>query len=56
MVAQQLLGHADIMTTRRIYQHLRDGENKQYTKLLDAYVSGKSGDCQKTYETQENCR
>ena len=56
MVAQQLLGHADIMTTRRIYQHLRDGENKQYTKLLDAYVSGKSGDCQKKYETPENCR
>ena len=40
MVAQQLLGHADIMTTRRIYQHLREGENQKYTAMLDAYVSG----------------
>ena len=39
MVAQQLLGHADIMTTRRIYQHLREDETQKYTALLDAYVS-----------------
>lgn len=42
LVAQQLLGHADIMTTRRIYQHLREGESQKYTALLDAYVSGKA--------------
>ena len=41
MVAQQLLGHSDIMTTRRIYQHLREKENARYTAQLDAYVSGK---------------
>ncbi len=40
-VAQQLLGHADIMTTRRIYQHLRDGENLRYAAQLDAYVTQK---------------
>ena len=39
MVAQQLLGHSDIMTTRRIYQHLREKENARYTAQLDAYVS-----------------
>lgn len=39
MVAQQLLGHADIMTTRRIYQHLREDETQKYTALLDAYVA-----------------
>lgn len=42
MVAQQLLGHADIMTTRRIYQHLRGDESQKYTKMLDDYVSGKT--------------
>ena len=39
MVAQQLLGHSDIMTTRHIYQHLREKENARYTAQLDAYVS-----------------
>ena len=39
MVAQQLLGHSDIMTPRRIYQHLREKENARYTAQLDAYVS-----------------
>lgn len=42
MVAQQLLGHADIMTTRRVYQHLREDESQKYTAMLDAYVSGKA--------------
>lgn len=42
LVAQQLLGHADIMTTRRIYQHLRGDESQKYTKMLDDYVSGKT--------------
>lgn len=42
MVAQNLLGHADIMTTRRVYQHIREKENQKYTDQLDAYVSGKS--------------
>lgn len=37
-VAQQLLGHADIMTTRRVYQHLREKEDAKYTALLEAYV------------------
>lgn len=41
LVAQHLLGHADIMTTRRIYQHLRKDETEKYTAQLDAYVSGK---------------
>lgn len=41
-VAQRLLGHADIMTTRRVYQHLREAEDARYTDLLDAYVSGRS--------------
>lgn len=42
MVAQQLLGHADIMTTRRVYQHLREDESQKYTAMLDAYVSRKT--------------
>ena len=41
MVAQHLLGHADITTTRRVYQHIREKENQKYTAQLDAYVSGK---------------
>lgn len=41
MVAQRLLGHADIMTTRRVYQHLREDEDAKYTAQLDAYVSAK---------------
>lgn len=40
MVAQRLLGHADIMTTRRVYQHIREAEDAKYTAQLDAYVSG----------------
>ena len=35
MVAQQLLGHADIMTTRRIYQHLREDE----TQICSAFAA-----------------
>lgn len=42
MVAQQLLGHADIMTTRRVYQHLRGDESQKYTAMLDDYVSGRT--------------
>lgn len=41
-VAQKLMGHADIMTTRRVYQQLRDAENQQYYAQLDSYVSGKA--------------
>ena len=37
-IAQKLMGHADIMTTRRIYQELRDAENREYIDRLDAYV------------------
>ena len=40
MVAQRLLGHADIMTTWRVYQHIREAEDAKYTAQLDAYVSG----------------
>ena len=40
MAAQRLLGHADIMTTRRVYQHIREAEDAKYTAQLDAYVSG----------------
>lgn len=39
IVAQQLMGHADIMTTRRIYQHLREKENQQFIDRLDTYVA-----------------
>ena len=38
-VAQKLMGHADIMTTRRIYQQFRDEEDKKYIARLDDYVS-----------------
>ena len=41
MVAQKLMGHADISTTRKIYQQLRDEEDKQYIAKLDAYVQSK---------------
>ena len=39
MVAQKLMGHADIMTTRRVYQQLRESEDQKYYAQLDAYVS-----------------
>lgn len=42
MVAQHLLGHADITTTRRVYQHIRESENQRFTAQLDAYVTGKN--------------
>lgn len=38
-LAQKLLGHADIKTTREIYQHLREKEDEKYIQNLDAYVS-----------------
>ena len=38
-VAQKLMGHADIMTTRRIYQEFRDEEDKKYIAKLDQYVA-----------------
>ena len=38
-VAQKLMGHADIMTTRRIYQQLRDEEDLKYTELLNDYIA-----------------
>ena len=41
MVAHKLMGHADISTTRKIYQQLRDEEDKQYIAKLDAYVQSK---------------
>lgn len=37
LVAQRLLGHADIMTTRRIYQHFREQTLPHYTELLNNY-------------------
>ena len=40
-VAQKLMGHADIMTTRRIYQQLREEEDLKYTALLDKYLEEK---------------
>ena len=42
MVAQKLMGHADIMTTRRVYQQLRESEDQKYYAQLDAYVSGQA--------------
>ena len=39
MVAQKLMGHADIMTTRRVYQQLRESEDQKYYAQLDEYVS-----------------
>ena len=44
MVAQHLLGHADITTTRRVYQHIREKENQRFTAQLDAYVTSKSSE------------
>lgn len=40
-VAQKLMGHADITTTRRVYQQLRDEEDLQYTAMLNDYLAGK---------------
>ena len=40
-VAQKLMGHADITTTRRIYQQLREEEDLKYTALLDKYLEEK---------------
>ena len=40
-VAQKLMGHADITTTRRIYQQLREEEDLKYTALLDNYLEEK---------------
>lgn len=39
MVAQKLMGHADITTTRRVYQQLRESEDERYFAQLDEYVS-----------------
>lgn len=41
-VAQKLMGHADIMTTRRVYQQLRDAEDQKYYSQLDEYVKSKA--------------
>lgn len=41
-VAQKLMGHADIMTTRRVYQEFRDKEDKLYIDRLDQYVQERS--------------
>lgn len=40
-VAQKLMGHADIRTTRQIYQQLRDEEDLQYTDMLNEYLAQK---------------
>ena len=37
-IAQKLMGHADIMTTRRVYQQFRDEEDQKYIAQLDQYV------------------
>ena len=42
MVAQKLMGHADISTTRRVYQQLRDAEDQKYYSQLDEYVKNKA--------------
>lgn len=42
MVAQKLMGHADIMTTRRVYQQFRDEEDRKYIDQLNAYVTDKA--------------
>ena len=46
-VAQKLMGHADITTTRRIYQQLRDEEDLQYTEMLNEYLARKEHSEQK---------
>lgn len=46
-VAQKLMGHADITTTRRIYQQLRDEEDLQYTAMLNEYLARKEHSEQK---------
>lgn len=37
--AQQLLGHADITTTRRVYQHVREKQRDHYADLLNQYLA-----------------
>lgn len=54
MVAQKLMGHADITTTRRVYQQLRDAENQKYYAQLDAYVSQKSAEEPQNGNSPEN--
>lgn len=44
LIAQQLLGHADITTTRRVYQHFRDQEQGQYTDLINDYLRSKKAE------------
>lgn len=46
-VAQKLMGHADIMTTRRIYQELRDSEDQAYIKQLDDYTKSQKNEMSK---------
>lgn len=46
-VAQKLMGHADITTTRRVYQQLRDEEDLQYTDMLNEYLAKQDAQKQK---------
>lgn len=42
LATQRFMGHADITTTKRIYQHIRDSEQNRYTALIDDYLDKKS--------------
>ena len=37
-VAQELQGHADILTTRNIYQHLKQTQKEEARKKLSEYL------------------
>lgn len=39
LVAQRLLGHADISTTKKIYQHFRESTMPEYAEKLNTYFS-----------------
>lgn len=52
-VAQKLMGHADINTTRKIYQELRDREDQQFVDRLDAYVTKQRNGVCKMSASQE---
>lgn len=40
-VAQVLLGHADIITTKRVYQHIRDQAIRTPVSKLNQYFNDK---------------
>lgn len=50
--AQEILGHADISTTKNIYTHIRDSRRKQTAEKLNEYIS--SSEFRQTFEQIDN--